>query len=175
MLKILQARLQQTWPKNFQVFKLDLEKKEEPEIKLPTFTGSSKKQESSRKTSISALLTMPNPLTLWITITVERSHLQEAFRILLVLFLFPPSPLFLPGFPHSSVGKESAFNAGDLGSISGLGRSPGEGKGYPLQYSGLENSMDYTAHGVAKSWTWLSDFHFCFFAASQLLGIAVVV
>ena len=49
---------------------------------------------------------------------------------------------------------------GDLGLISGLGRSPGEGKGYPLQYSGLENSMDYTVHGVAKSRTQLSDFHF---------------
>ena len=47
----------------------------------------------------------------------------------------------------------------DLGSIPGLGRSPEEGKDYPLQYSGLENSMDYTAHGVAKSRTRLSDFH----------------
>ena len=55
--------------------------------------------------------------------------------------------------------KESACNAGDLGLIPGLGRSPGEGKGYPLQYSGLENSMDCIVHGVAKSWTWLSDFH----------------
>ena len=48
----------------------------------------------------------------------------------------------LMGFPHSSVGKESACNAGYLGSISGLGRSPREGKGYPLQYSGLEKSME---------------------------------
>ena len=46
------------------------------------------------------------------------------------------------GFPDSSAGKESACNMGDLGSIPGLGRSPGEGKGYPLQYSGLENSMN---------------------------------
>ena len=53
---------------NFQMFKLVLEKAEEPEIKLSTFAGSSKKQESSRKTYISALLTMPNPLTVWITI-----------------------------------------------------------------------------------------------------------
>ena len=66
MLKILQARLQQ-WTMNFQMFKLDLEKAEEPEIKLPTSTGSQNKQESSRKTSISALLTMPKPLTVWIT------------------------------------------------------------------------------------------------------------
>ena len=52
---------------NFQMFKLDLEKAEEPEIKLPTSIGSSRKQESSRKTSISALLTMPKPLTVWTT------------------------------------------------------------------------------------------------------------
>ena len=55
---------------------------------------------------------------------------------------------------------ENAYNVGDPGSIPGLGRSPGEGKGYPIQYSGLEISMDYTVHGVAKSWTQLSDFHF---------------
>ena len=57
-------------------------------------------------------------------------------------------------------GKESACNAEDLGLISGLGRSPGKGTGYPLQYSGLENSMDYTVHGIAKSRTGLSNFHF---------------
>ena len=66
MLKILQARLQQ-WTMNFQMFKLDLEKAEKPEIKLPTSFGSSKKQESSRKTSALALLTMPKPLTVWNT------------------------------------------------------------------------------------------------------------
>ena len=54
------------------------------------------------------------------------------------------------GFPNSSVGKESACNAGDLGLILELGRSPGEGKGFPLQYSGLENSMDCIVHGVAR-------------------------
>ena len=64
------------------------------------------------------------------------------------------------GFPCGSAGKESACNAGDLGLILGSGRSPGEGKGYPLQYSGLENSMDCIVHGVAKSRTGLSDFHF---------------
>ena len=58
---------------------------------------------------------------------------------------------------------------GDLGSIPGLGRSPGEGKGYPLQYSGLENSTDSTADGVAKSWTRLSDFHFIFSCAESPL------
>ena len=56
--------------------------------------------------------------------------------------------------------KESTCNAGDLSSVSGLGRSPGEGKGYPLQYSGLESSMDCIVHGVTKSLTGLSDFHF---------------
>ena len=66
------------------------------------------------------------------------------------------------GFPCGFADKESAYNAGDLGSVSGLGRSAGEGKGYPLQYSGLENSMDYIAHGVTKSWTRLSKFHFHF-------------
>ena len=69
------------------------------------------------------------------------------------------TPVFLD-LPCSSIGKESACNVGDLGSIPGLGRSPGKGKGYPLQYSGLENSMDCIIHGVAKSWTQLSDFHF---------------
>ena len=69
-----------------------------------------------------------------------------------------PTLLFL-NFPCGSAGEESTCNVTDLGSIPGLGRSPGEGKGYPLQYSGLENSMD-KVHGVAKSWTRLSDFHF---------------
>jgi len=62
--------------------------------------------------------------------------------------------------PCGSAGKESACNAGELGSIPGLGRSPGEGKGYPLQYFGLENSMHCIVHGVAKSQTQLSHFHF---------------
>jgi len=65
-------------------------------------------------------------------------------------------------FPDSSVGKELSCNVGDLGSIPGLGRFPGEGNGYPLRYSGLENSMDSIAHGVTKSWTQLSGFHFHF-------------
>ena len=71
-------------------------------------------------------------------------------------------------FPDSSVGKESACNAGDLVSIPGLGRSLGDGKGYPLQYSGLENSMDYINYklykhfGFAKSRTQLCNFHFHF-------------
>ena len=60
---------------------------------------------------------------------------------------------------EGSVGKESACNVGDLGSIPGLGRSSVEGKGYPLQYSGLEKSMDGMVHGVTKSQTLLSAFH----------------
>ena len=64
------------------------------------------------------------------------------------------------GFPGGSAGKESTSNVGDLGSIPELQRSSREGKGYPLQYSGLENSMDCTVHRVAKSWTQLSDFDF---------------
>ena len=63
-----------------------------------------------------------------------------------------PTLVFL-GFPGGSAGKESACNAGDLGSIPGLGRSPGEEKSYPLQYSGLENSRDCIVHGVEKSQT----------------------
>ena len=70
-----------------------------------------------------------------------------------------PTPIFLD-FPGGSAGKESNCNAGDLGLIPGLRRSPGEGKGYPLQYSCLENFMElsrtdpYTVHGVTKSRTW---------------------
>ena len=61
-----------------------------------------------------------------------------------------------------SAGKDSACNARDLGLIPGLGRSPGEGKGYPLQYSGLENFMDCIVHGVTKSQIQLSNFTFTF-------------
>ena len=66
------------------------------------------------------------------------------------------------GLPGGSEVKASARNAGDLGSIPGLGRSPGEGNGYPLQYSGLENSMEGIVHGVTKSRTRLSEFHLSF-------------
>ena len=79
------------------------------------------------------------------------------------------------GFPGGSDGKEFASNTGDLGSTSGLGRSPGEGNSYPLQYSGLENSMDCIPgefHGlhspwVPKSWIRLSDFCFHFISISE--------
>jgi hypothetical protein len=72
-----------------------------------------------------------------------------------------PIPVFL-GFPGGSAGKKFACYTGDLGSVSGLARSPGEEKGYPLEYSGLENSRDFIVHGVTKSQARLSDFHFHF-------------
>ena len=80
------------------------------------------------------------------------------------------TPVFL-GFLGGSAGKESTCNAGDLGSIPRLGKSLGEGNGYPLQYSGLENSMDCIVHGVTKSWTWLNDFHFTSKACPEILKI----
>ena len=70
-----------------------------------------------------------------------------------------PTPVFL-GFSGGSAGKESTGNGRDLGLIPGLERSPGEGNGYPLQYSGLEKSMDCIVHGIAKNWTQMNDFHF---------------
>ena len=72
-----------------------------------------------------------------------------------------PAPVFL-GFHCGSAGKKSTCSVGNLGLIPGLGRSPGEEKGYPLQYSCLENSMDCIVHGVTKSRTQLSDFTFTF-------------
>ena len=64
------------------------------------------------------------------------------------------------GFPGGSAGKEPACNVGDPWFDPWVGKIPWRGKGYPLQYSGLENSMDYTVHGVAKNGTRLSTFHF---------------
>ena len=84
MLKILQARFQQYM--NFQMFKLDLGKAEEPEIKLPTSVGSSKKQESSRKTSTFALLTMSKPLTVWITINCGKFWKRWEYQTTLPAF-----------------------------------------------------------------------------------------
>ena len=87
---------------------------------------------------------------------LSRIIISSAYYYLLLLLTM--------GFPGGSDGKESTCNAGDLSSIPVLGKSPGEGNGFPLQYSGLENSMDRvwqtTVHGVAKSWARLSDFHF---------------
>ena len=98
---------------------------------------------------------------------------------------FPPPfwsiwwcPIGLLYFPCISDSKESACNAGDLGLIPGLGRSPGEWNGHPLQYSFLENSMDRgawwaTVHGVAKSWAQLSDSHFHFHRSLMLCSVSV--
>ena len=72
------------------------------------------------------------------------------------------------GFPGDSAGKEPYCNVGDLGLIPVLGRFSGKGKGYPLQYPGLENSKDHMDHGVAKSWTQLSDFYFDFLFCKML-------
>ena len=90
------------------------------------------------------------------------SHSVGCLFVLLVISSSLPKLLSLIryGFPDSWVGKESTCSAENPGSIPGLGRSPGEGKGYPLQYSGLENSMDCIVHGVTKSQTQLSNFHF---------------
>ena len=74
------------------------------------------------------------------------------------------------GFPDSSVGKESACNVGDPGSIPGSERSTQEGIGYPPQYSGLENSRDCIVHGVTKRWTQLSNFH-----RHQDLSVSVIL
>ena len=77
----------------------------------------------------------------------------------LVVLKVDPLNIYLRDFPCDSAGKESTCSAGDLGSIPGLGRAPGKGKGYPLQYPGLHNSMNCIVYGVAQSWTRLSDFH----------------
>ena len=80
----------------------------------------------------------------------------KSFNSLVLSFLYGPT-LTSVGFPGGSAGKESACSLGDVGVIPGLGRSLGEGNGYPLQCSGLENSVDCR---VAKSQTLLSDFYF---------------
>ena len=82
----------------------------------------------------------------------------ELIFMYIVSYSYDFTLLHITGFPCGSAGEESACNAGDLGSIPGLGRSPEEGRGYPLQYSGLEKSMDYRVHGVTE----LRDFHFRF-------------
>ena len=106
----------------------------------------------------------------WASLVAQLAKNPPAMEDTLVQFLGWEDPLekgqdthsvFL-GFPCGTAGKESTYNAGDLGSIPGLGRTSGEGKGYPLQYSGLENLMDCRVHGVAKSQTQLSNFHFHF-------------
>ena len=79
--------------------------------------------------------------------------MSHSYSTLVIIYLIGLSISSSRGFSDSSVGKECVRNAGYLGSVSGLGRAPGEGKGYPLQYSGLEKSMGYTVYGVAKGRT----------------------
>ena len=129
---------------------------------------------------------------MYTVLLVIKKHLSPSTTLPRLLFLLSPMifPLLSPraksnmcwrrdrfptsvfsGFPCGSAGEESSCNAGDLGPIPGLGRSPGEGNGYPLQFSGLENSMDSIAHGVAKSWTGLSGFHFHFSESVSLVSV----
>ena len=115
------------------------------------------------------LLEHQNPLTFSSTallltpISPLSSHISYFFLSALKGFLFFlfsswASSLWHEVFSGGSAGKEFACNEEDLGSVPGLGRSPGGENDYPLQYSGMENSMDCIVHGVAKSRTWLSDF-----------------
>ena len=110
---------------------------------------------------------------IWIIIPCQLHHLQVFFSqyvgclfVLLIVSFAVQKLLRLVrlhlGLPGGSAGKESACDVGRPGSIPGLGKSPGEGRGCPLQYSGLESSVDCVVHGVAKSRTRLSGFHFTF-------------
>ena len=116
-------------------------------------------------------LTWPSPDTtfdfqMWQHKTFTRKkNMSSSFESSLVINHFLGSILKVPCDDLPLV-----CNTRDLGLIPGLGRSTGEGKGYPLQYSGLENSMDGTVHGVIKSWTWLSNFHFFLFTAAPGSG-----
>ena len=83
-----------------------------------------------------------------------------------------PTPVFL-GFPCGSAGKESACNGGDLGLIPGLGRSLGEWKGFPLQYSGLKNSTGCMLYGVSKSQTRLNDSHSHFYFSGGMYSLGL--
>ena len=94
----------------------------------------------------------------------DRNHNISSKRVLYFLYFHHLSP-------DSSVDKESTCNAGGHGSIPGLERSPGEGKGYSLQYTGLQISMGCIVHGVAKSWTQVNDFHFHFLSHYTWLNV----
>ena len=108
----------------------------------------------------SSLFSFVRTLQLFSTVAIPVYIPTSGVEVLSFLHIL--SILSIHPSPCGSAGKESACNEGDLGLIPGLGRSPGEGKGYTLQYSGLENSMDCIAQGAAKSRTQLSDFHFHF-------------
>ena len=172
MLKILQVS--NTCTVNFLMFKLVLEKAEEPEIKLPTSAGSWKKQESSRKTSISTLLTMPKPLTVWITMSCGNSFPLQWFKsnryfINLVCWLMNKKIITLNksvegklsmGFPGSTSGKEPTCQfrrCKQCRSDPWVRMIPWR-RAWQLQYSCLQNPTDRgdwwaTVHRVAKSQT----------------------
>ena len=110
------------------------------------------------------------------SLVVQLVKNSPAIQETLVRFLGQEDPLEKRiGYPLQSswaslvAGKESTCNVGYLGSIPGLGRSTREGNGYPLQYSSLENSMDCLVHGIAKSQTQLSEFHFHFSSSLPFL------
>ena len=103
-------------------------------------------------------------------IKMLKSHILDLKKVL----LDNKSKLWCISFFHlgstgGSDGKESTCNAGDLGLIPGLGKFPGEGKGYPFQYSGLENSMDCVAHGATNSWTRWVTFTFQIYQENNIL------
>ena len=110
------------------------------------------------------------PYNCWASLIVQLVKNLPVMQETLVWFLGwenpLPTPVFLD-FPCGIAGKESACNSGDMGLIPGLGRSPEERKGYPLQLSGLENSMDCIVHGGTKNRTRLSSFHFIIVTTGQ--------
>ena len=112
-------------------------------VVLPFSRGSSQPRDLTQVSWIAGRC-----FTVWATKEAPCTYLVTIFLVM--------------GFVGGSADKESACNAGNLGLILELGRSPGERKDYTLQFSGLENSMDYIVHGVTKSWTRLSDFHVTF-------------
>ena len=106
--------------------------------------------------SLKAIYSLWGPAHLVFLLPVPSTFSQKSIKIIDPFFLPEYFTYFtmrslLHGFPDSSVGEESSCNAGDPGSSPGSGKSTGEGIGYPLQYSGLENSMDCIVHGVTKS------------------------
>ena len=205
-----------TWTVNFQMYKLDLEKAEESEIKFPTYSGWSKKQEFQKSIyfcfidytkafdcvdhnklwKVLKQMGVPEHLTChlrkpyagqneteldmeqWTGSKLRKEYIKALYCHPVYSTYMQRTSCEMPGCMKHKLGsrllgeisvtsdmhcgsaaKGSACNAGDLGSILGLGSSPGEGKGCPLQYSSLENSMDCIVHGVTKR-TQLSDFHF---------------
>ena len=115
---------------------------------------------------------LKNKLFTYFALLLELSYQWEVEIIYLIFNVSKQNILYRcllsnTGFPDGSAGKETTCYARDLGSIPGLGTSLGEGKGYPLQYSGLENSMDCIVRVVAKSQTQLSDFHFHFLSNTR--------